>query len=67
MLLALYNVMANRVNHLIVEQIDVNNAAAVKVLAVGKPTNILTQLDMTSDEYNWVQSIYYVGFIILKL
>ena len=42
-------------------QIDVNNAASVKVLAVGKPTNILKQLHMTADEYNWVRSIYYVS------
>lgn len=46
----------------LIKQIDVNNAASVKVLAVGKHTNILKQLNMTSDEYNWVQSIYYVRF-----
>ncbi|EMR63572.1 putative pantothenate transporter protein [Eutypa lata UCREL1] len=50
-----------------VKQIDVNNAASVKVLAVGQPTNILVQLDMTSDEYNWVQSIYYISYIIFEL
>ncbi|CAI6100816.1 unnamed protein product [Clonostachys chloroleuca] len=60
-LLALFGVIY------MVKQIDVNNAAAVKVLAVGKPTNILTQLDMTSDEYNWVQSIYYISYIIFEL
>jgi hypothetical protein len=41
-------------------QVDYTNAAAVKVLAVGSQTNILKQLGMTSDEYNWVQSIYFV-------
>ena len=42
-------------------QIDYTNAAAVKVLQVGKPTNIMTQLKLTADEYNWVQSIYFVS------
>ncbi|KAI1618115.1 retrograde regulation protein 2 [Exophiala viscosa] len=51
----------------LIKQIDVNNAASVKVLAVGKPTNILKQLSMTSDEYNWVQSIYYISYIIFEL
>ncbi|KAG9788874.1 hypothetical protein KCU88_g1633, partial [Aureobasidium melanogenum] len=51
----------------LVKQIDVNNASNVKVLAVGKPTNILKQLDMTADQYNWVQSIYYISYIIFEL
>ncbi|KAF2802258.1 retrograde regulation protein 2 [Mytilinidion resinicola] len=50
-----------------VKQIDVNNASAVKVMAVGKPTNILKQLHMTADQYNWVQSIYYISYIIFEL
>jgi hypothetical protein len=33
----------------------------VKVLQVGQPRNILKELDMTADEYNWVQSIYFVS------
>jgi MFS family permease len=32
----------------------------VKVLQVGEDRNILTELNMTSNEYNWVQSIYFV-------
>ncbi|KAL3487360.1 major facilitator superfamily domain-containing protein [Aspergillus germanicus] len=51
----------------LVKQIDVNNAASVKVLAVGQPTNIMVQLNMTSDQYNWVQSIYYISYIIFEL
>lgn len=43
-------------------QIDYTNAASVKVLQVGQPRNILTELGMTSDQYNWVQSIYFVCF-----
>jgi hypothetical protein len=45
---------------LIVRQIDYLNASVVKVLQVGEDRNILTELNMTSDEYNWVQSIYFV-------
>lgn len=44
-----------------ISQIDYTNAASVKVLQVGKPSNILTQLGMTADQYNWVQSIYFVS------
>ncbi|EPE08706.1 pantothenate transporter [Ophiostoma piceae UAMH 11346] len=50
-----------------VKQIDVNNASSVKVLSPGKPTNILVQLGMTSDEYNWVQSVYYIAYIVFEL
>lgn len=38
------------------KNIDYMNAAVVKVLQVGEPRNILTELDMTSDQYNWVSS-----------
>lgn len=40
---------------------DYTNAATVKVLQVGQPRNILKELHMTSNEYNWVQSIYFVS------
>ena len=43
-----------------VKNIDYSNAATVKVLQVGQPRNILKELSMTADEYNWVQSIYFV-------
>lgn len=46
---------------LICFKIDYTNAASVKVLQVGEDRNILNELRMTSDEYNWVQSIYFVG------
>lgn len=42
-------------------QIDYLNASVVKVLQVGQDRNILTELNMTSNEYNWVQSIYFVS------
>ncbi|EXJ82260.1 hypothetical protein A1O3_06073 [Capronia epimyces CBS 606.96] len=49
-----------------VKQIDVTNAASVKVLQVGQPSNILKELHMTPDQYNWVQSIYYISYIIFE-
>lgn len=45
------------------KNIDYTNAANVKVLQVGQPRNILKELSMTADEYNWVQSIYFVSSI----
>jgi hypothetical protein len=42
-------------------QIDYQNAASAKVLQVGQKSNILVELHMTADQYNWVQSIYFVS------
>lgn len=42
------------------KNLDYQNAAIVKVLQVGEPRNIMTELSMTANEYNWVQSIYFV-------
>lgn len=42
-------------------QIDYQNAANVKVLQVGQPRNIMSELKMSSNDYNWVQSIYFVS------
>ena len=38
-------------------KIDVNNISNVKVLQVGQPSNILKELKMTADQYNWCGSI----------
>jgi len=51
----------------IIKNIDYTNAASVKVLQVGKPSNILNQLHMTSDQYNWVQSIYFISYIVFEV
>lgn len=51
----------------IVKQIDYINAASVKVLQVGQPTNIMKQLHMTADDYNWLQTLYFVSESILRL
>ncbi|KAM7186850.1 Major facilitator superfamily domain containing protein [Naviculisporaceae sp. PSN 640] len=51
----------------LIKNIDYQNAAAVKVLHVGSPSNILTELGMTPDAYNWVQSIYYISYILFEV
>jgi sugar phosphate permease len=49
------------------KNIDYMNAAVVKVLQVGQPRNILKELNMTADEYNWVQSIYFISYIVFEV
>ncbi|TDZ27531.1 MFS transporter prlL [Colletotrichum sidae] len=49
-----------------IKQIDQTNAANVKVLQVGESRNILKELSMTSDQYNWVGSIYGIAYIIFE-
>ncbi|KAK3329132.1 MFS transporter [Apodospora peruviana] len=51
----------------IIKNIDYQNAASVKVLQVGQPTNVMVQLGMTSDQYNWVQSIYFISYIVFEV
>lgn len=43
------------------DKIDTNNASNVRVLQVGQPRNIMIELGISSDEYNWVGSIYGVS------
>ncbi|KAH7090733.1 high-affinity nicotinic acid transporter [Paraphoma chrysanthemicola] len=47
-------------------QVDQNNATNVRVLHVGKPSNIMKELKMSSNEYNWVGSIYGIAYIIFE-
>jgi hypothetical protein len=49
------------------KNVDYMNAAVVKVLQVGEDRNILTELNMTADQYNWVQSIYFISYIIFEV
>ncbi|KAF2011173.1 permease of the major facilitator superfamily [Aaosphaeria arxii CBS 175.79] len=49
-----------------IKQIDVHNAANVKVLQVGKPSNVLKELKMSSNDYNWVGSIYGIAYIVFE-
>lgn len=45
-------------------QIDVNNVSSIKVLQVGEKSNILTELNMSADQYNWVSSVYTVCLLL---
>ncbi|KAH8889447.1 high-affinity nicotinic acid transporter [Thozetella sp. PMI_491] len=49
-----------------VKTIDNSNASNVKVLQVGQPRNILTELHMTADQYNWVASIAGISYTIFE-
>ncbi|VUC31503.1 unnamed protein product [Clonostachys rosea] len=51
----------------LIKNVDYTNAASVKVLQVGQPTNVLIQLGMTDDQYNWVQSIYFISYIVFEV
>ncbi|KAA8911485.1 major facilitator superfamily domain-containing protein [Sphaerosporella brunnea] len=51
----------------LIKNLDYQNAASIKVLQVGQPSNILNELRMTADEYNWVQSIYFISYIIFEV
>ncbi|KAH7392484.1 high-affinity nicotinic acid transporter [Pyrenochaeta sp. MPI-SDFR-AT-0127] len=50
----------------LIKQIDQNNATNVRVLQVGQPSNIMKELRMSSNEYNWVGSIYGIAYIIFE-
>ncbi|KAF2113190.1 high-affinity nicotinic acid transporter [Lophiotrema nucula] len=50
----------------LIKQIDVNNATNVKVLQVGQSSNILKQLHITANQYNWVGSIYGIAYIVFE-
>lgn len=50
----------------LVKQVDYTNAASIKVLQVGQPSNVLTELGMTADQYNWIQTVYFVGLVLTR-
>ncbi|KAK7522039.1 major facilitator superfamily domain-containing protein [Phyllosticta citriasiana] len=51
----------------LIENIDYTNAATVKVLQVGQSRNVMNELHMTADQYNWVQSMYFISYIIFEV
>ncbi|GME29232.1 Major facilitator superfamily [Neofusicoccum parvum] len=51
----------------VIKNIDYMNAANVKVLQVGQPSNVLKELNMTANQYNWVQSIYFISYIVFEV
>jgi hypothetical protein len=51
----------------LVKQIDFSNAASIKVLQPGESRNVLTELNMSADQYNWVQTVYYVRLPVFHI
>ncbi|EHY56655.1 hypothetical protein HRR83_002260 [Exophiala dermatitidis] len=51
----------------VLKNVDYINAATVKVLQVNQPRNVLIELNMTADQYNWVQSIYFIAYIVFEV
>lgn len=49
----------------LLKNIDSTNVSTVKIMNVGTHRNILKQLGMSSDEYNFVSTIYYVRELYL--
>ncbi|RMD44888.1 hypothetical protein DV735_g359, partial [Chaetothyriales sp. CBS 134920] len=49
------------------KNVDYTNAATVKVLQVGESRNILKELNVTSDQYAWGQSIYFISYIVFEV
>ncbi|KAI0423309.1 major facilitator superfamily domain-containing protein [Xylaria grammica] len=46
------------------KNLDVDNVSNARIMNQGTPQNILTQLNMTSDEFSLVTVLYYVPYII---
>ena len=49
------------------KNLDYSNVAYTKVMNLGTPTNILTQLNITVNEYNFVASIYFIPYILFEI
>ncbi|KAL5333845.1 major facilitator superfamily domain-containing protein [Aspergillus crustosus] len=50
-----------------VKNICFGNASVIRTMQVGEPTNILTELGMTLDDYNWVATAQGIPYIIFEL
>ncbi|KAK1715326.1 major facilitator superfamily domain-containing protein [Colletotrichum lupini] len=48
-----------------IKNVDSNNVANARIMNKGTPRNIMTQLKMTADDYNWVSTIYNVTWGIV--
>ncbi|GAA5900218.1 hypothetical protein JCM6882_002277 [Rhodosporidiobolus microsporus] len=49
------------------KNLDVNNISNIKIIDQGKPSNILNELNMTSDDYAWLSTIYTIPFIVFEI
>jgi hypothetical protein len=50
----------------LLKNIDADNVSNARVMNKGSPTNIMTQLGMSSNEYNLVTTLYYIPYIIAE-
>ncbi|RMJ01441.1 hypothetical protein CDV36_015817 [Fusarium kuroshium] len=50
-----------------VKNVDANNAANARIMNKGTDRNIMTQLNMTADDYNWVSTIYNIPFMLFEI
>ncbi|PNY21247.1 transporter [Tolypocladium capitatum] len=50
----------------LLKNIDADNIANARVLNNESPSNIMTQLRMTSDQYNLLNVLYYVPYIVFE-
>ena len=50
----------------LLKNVDYSNAANARIMNGGTPQNILTQLHISSDDFNWVSTIYYLPYILAE-
>lgn len=50
----------------LLKNIDADNESNARVMNKGKPTNIMNQLGLTSNEYNLVITLYYIPHIVAE-
>ncbi|KAL3297450.1 putative pantothenate transporter [Colletotrichum asianum] len=50
----------------LMKNIDADNISNARIMNKGTSRNIMTQLGMTSDEYNLLNVLYYVPYIVLE-
>lgn len=49
------------------KNLDVNNISYVLTMNKLEPGNVLTQLNMTKDEWAWTSTIYFIPFVIFEI
>ncbi|KAJ4401495.1 hypothetical protein N0V91_007929 [Didymella pomorum] len=50
----------------LLKNIDADNVSNARIMNKGTSGNIMTELGMTSNEYNWVATIYYIPYIVAE-
>ncbi|TPX07839.1 uncharacterized protein E0L32_010526 [Thyridium curvatum] len=50
----------------LIKNLDSENISNARIMNKGTPRNIMTQLKMSSDEYNLLTVLYYVPYIVLE-